>query len=381
MVEEGEDPLVIVMDNGSGMMKAGFAGEEAPQAVFPAAVARPKGNLQQMHGVAGKSEYIGEEAMAKKGICEINYPIAAGIVESWEDMEKVWHHTFYNELRVAPNEAKGVLLTEAPRNPKANREKMVQIMFETFEVQNIYVAIQAVMSLYSAGRTTGLVVDSGDGVTHTVPVFEGFSLPHAVEKCMIAGRVLTAQMQKLLLNCNINMQSASELEVVKDMKEKLCFVAQDFDAESEQATKSSEHDMTYTMPDKSVVTVPATVRMGCPELLFNPSKYGNNEKSMPALAWASISASDIDVRKELCKNVIMSGGSTMYEGIPDRLKQELVNKAPSGAEIRVVASADRKYAVWKGGSTLASLSTFASSWVTAEDYQEHGAAVIHRKCN
>jgi len=233
MVEEGEDPLVIVMDNGSGMMKAGFAGEEAPQAVFPAAVARPKGNLQQMHGVAGKSEYIGEEAMAKKGICEINYPIAAGIVESWEDMEKVWHHTFYNELRVAPNEAKGVLLTEAPRNPKANREKMVQIMFETFEVQNIYVAIQAVMSLYSAGRTTGLVVDSGDGVTHTVPVFEGFSLPHAVEKCMIAGRVLTNQMQKLLLEAGINMQSASEMEIVKDMKEKLCFVAQDYDAEHE----------------------------------------------------------------------------------------------------------------------------------------------------
>jgi actin-related protein len=363
------------------MMKAGFAGEEAPQAVFPAAVGRPKAALQQMQGVQNKSEYIGDEAMAKKGICDINYPIAAGIVDSWEDMEKVWHHTFYNELRVAPNEAKGVLLTEAPRNPKANREKMVQIMFETFEVQNIYVAIQAVMSLYSAGRTTGLVVDSGDGVTHTVPVFEGFSLPHAVEKCMIAGRVLTHQMQKLLLESGINMTSASEMEIVKDMKEKLCYVAQNYAEESEQAKKSAEKDEQYTMPDKSVVTVPATVRMGCPELLFDPAKFGNTEKSMPGLAWSSISASDIDVRKELCKNVIMSGGSTMYEGIPDRLKSELVAKAPSGAEIRVVASADRKYAVWKGGSTLASLSTFASSWVTAEDYQEHGAAVIHRKCN
>merc|ERR1719163_901580 len=377
----GEEPMVVVLDNGSGMMKAGFAGEEAPQCVFPAAVGRVKGNLNQMQGVAGKTEYIGDEAMAKKGILDITYPIAHGIVESWEDMEKVWHHTFYNELRVTPNEMQGVLLTEAPRCPKANREKMVQIMFETFEVQNIYVAIQAVMSLYAAGRTTGLVVDSGDGVTHTVPVFEGFSLPHAVEKCMIAGRVLTGQMQKLLLESGINMQSASELEIVKDMKEKLCFVAQDYDSENEQAKKSSEHDQNYTMPDKSVVTVPASVRMGCPELLFNPAKYGSSEKSMPALAWASITASDIDVRKELCKNVIMSGGSTMYEGIPDRLKSELVAKAPSGAEIRVVASADRKYAVWKGGSTLASLSTFASSWVTAEDYQEHGAAVIHRKCN
>jgi len=108
--------------------------------------------------------------------------------------------------------------------------------------------------------------------------------------------------------------------------------------------------------------------MSAPELLFKPDLNGMTCKSIDALAWASVTASDIDVRKELCKNIILSGGSTMYEGIPDRLKTELVSRAPSGAEIRVVASADRKYAVWKGGSTLASLSTFASSWVTAEDY-------------
>jgi len=373
--------MIVVLDNGSGMVKAGFAGEEAPQAVFPAAVGRVKKNLQQMQGTANKSEYIGEEAMQKKGICDVTYPISHGIVESWEDMEKVWHHTFYNELRVTPSECKGVLLTEAPRNPKANREKMVEIMFETFEVQNIYVAIQAVMSLYSAGRTTGLVVDSGDGVTHTVPVFEGFSLPHAVEKMEIAGRILTTYLAKLLLESGHSMTSSSEFEIVKDIKEKLCYVAQNFAEEREAAQTSSEFDKQYTLPDKKVITVPATVRMGAPELLFDPSKDGMTVKSMPELAWASVTASDIDVRRELCKNVIMSGGSTMYEGIPDRLKQELINKAPSGAEIRVVASADRKYAVWKGGSTLASLSTFASSWVTAEDYQDHGAAVIHRKCN
>lgn len=144
-----------------------------------------------MQGVAQKEEYIGEEANQKRGILELNYPVAAGIVECWEDMEKVWNHTFFNELRCNPSECGGVLLTEAPRNPKANREKMVEIMFETFDVPNAYIAIQAVMSLYAAGRTTGLVVDSGDGVSHTVPVFEGFSIPHAVEKMEIAGRTLT----------------------------------------------------------------------------------------------------------------------------------------------------------------------------------------------
>lgn len=120
--------------------------------------------------------------------------------------------------------------------------------------------------------------------------------------------------------------------------------------------------------------------MGCPELLFDPSLNGLSCFSLQNLAWSSVQKADIDVRKELCKNIIMSGGSTMYEGIPDRLKSELVNLAPAGAEIRIVASADRKYAVWKGGSTLASLSTFHSSWVTAEDYAEHGAAIVHRKC-
>jgi actin-related protein len=334
-----------------------------------------------MLGTNQKQEYIGDEAAQKRGILNLAYPIAAGIVESWEDMEKVWHHTFYNELRVAPNEIKGVLLTEAPRQPKANREKMVQIMFETFEVQNIYVAIQAVMSLYSAGRTTGLVTDSGDGVTHTVPVFEGFSLPHAVERMEIAGRVLTNYLQKLLLESGHNFTSAAELEIVREIKEELCYVAQDYNEEKEACAKNAEQDKQYTLPDKAVITVPGSVRISCPEHIFKPELNGLSCKSIDALAWASVSASDIDVRRELCKNIIMSGGSTMYEGMADRLKKELVARAPSGAEIRVVAAADRKYAVWKGGSTLASLSTFASSWVTKEDYEEHGAAVIHRKCN
>jgi len=333
-----------------------------------------------MLGANNKQEYIGDEAMKMKGVLELNYPIAAGIVESWEDMEKVWHHTFYNELRVQPNETRGVLLTEAPRNPKANREKMTQVMFETFQVPNVYVAIQAVMSLYAAGRTTGLVVDAGDGVTHTVPVFEGFSLPHAVEKMEIAGRVLTEYMQKLLLEAGHSLTSAAEVQIVRDIKEKLSFVAQNYEVEHEEAKTSSEKDQQYTMPDNSVITVPASVRMNCPELLFKPGLNGKTCKSMHELAWSSVQAADVDTRKELCKNIIMSGGSTMYEGIADRLKTELKLKAPQDAEIRIVASADRKYAVWKGGSTLASLSTFASSWVTMDDYQEHGAAIIHRKC-
>ena len=375
---DSEAPIVII-DNGSGMMKAGIAGEEAPAATFPAIVGRPK-NASAMQGVTQKSEYIGDEAQQKRGVLNLKYPIANGIVNDWEDMEKVWNHTFYNELRVTPSECQGVLVTEAPRNPKENRERFLTVMFETFEVQNMYVAIQAVMSLYANGRSTGLVVDSGDGVTHTVPVFEGFSIPHAIEKMEIAGRVITDYAQKLLLESGHSFTSSAELEIVKDIKEKLAFVAQDWDTEIAAAEASSELDQSYQLPDKSQITVKGTIRMKIPELIFKPDLNGKTCASIQQLAWNSVTNSDVDVRRDLCKNVIMSGGTTMYEGMADRLKTELINLAPAGSEVRIVATPDRKYAVWKGASTLASLSTFAASWITKEEYDEHGAAIVHRKC-
>lgn len=367
----------IVLDTGSGLMKAGFADQDLPSTIFPTIIGQPKYE-EIMNGNLERETYIGHEAQHMRGVLALKYPMKNGIIRNWDDMEKIWHHTF-KQLQVEPDDHP-VLLTEAAMNPRENRLRMVELMFEGFNVPLTYVAMQAVLALYAAGRSTGVVFDSGDGVSHSVPVFEGYCLPHAVQRFTMAGFDVTMHLKKLLQEQGVCMRTSAEMEIVREMKERCCYVAQDYESEL-SCGGSASTEMHYTMPDGQVVVL-STERFRAPEILFKPELIGHDHYGMHESIFKSVLSSDIDLRRSFLGNIVLSGGNTLLAGLPERLQKEIRVMVPTdfGECVRVTSPKDRDFSVWSGGAVLANLSSFASAWISQEEYEEFGPQIVFRKC-
>jgi len=357
----------IVIDNGSGYIKVGFAGSETPRSLFPTIVGTPS-SAQLMIGGQNKDFFVGFEAVAKKDLLNIRNPIENGVINNWDDIEKIWHHSFYNELHVVPEEF-SVVVTEKPLIQRSHREKLMQVMFETFNVKAFFSSIQAVLSLFSLGKTTGVVFDAGEGVSHTVSIYEGYGLPHAIQRTSISGFDLTENLRKSLSAYNIDHATAQTI------KESLCYVALDYTT----SLQEKDDPVQFKLPDGRIIKL-GTERITCPEALFQPSIIGANCLSVHKCITEAIEKSYSDIKSELISNIVLAGGSTMFPGFPERVKKEIVSAYAQASNSNVIATAGRKNSAWLGGSVIASLEAFPAMAIDKSEYREEGSQIIHRKC-
>lgn len=341
-------------------------------------------------GVELKEIMCGDEAAAVRHSLDIHYPIEEGIVKNWDDMEHLWNYTFFEKLGVDPRNHK-ILLTEPPQNPLSNRERLVQTMFEKYEFGAVNVSIQAMLTLYAQGLMTGVVVDTGDGVTHVVPVYDGFVPQNLIKRLDVAGRHITRYLIKLLLLRGYAFNRTADFETVRQIKEKLCYVAYDVEQERRLASDTTVLMENYTLPDGRVIKV-GRERFEAPEALFSPHLVDCEKSGMADMVFEMIQEADIDCRAEYYKHIVLSGGSSMYPGLPTRLEKDIknryLNEILHGNEerlkkfkIRIEDPPRRKHMVFLGGSVLADIMKDRTEfWMTRQEYQEQGLRAVLQKC-
>ncbi|KAI3668993.1 hypothetical protein L6452_40211 [Arctium lappa] len=374
----------LVCDVGTGMMKVGFAGEDAPRAVFSSIVDVPHHKCVRV-GMGQKETDVGDEVQSKRHALSLKYPIEHGVVKNWDGMEKIWLHTFDDELHVDPSEHP-VLLSEPPLNPPADRETMAQLMFETFNIPAMYIALQPELSMYAAGRLDGIALHSGDGVSYAVPYISGAYFFPTITRVDVAGGDITDYMMTSLTKRGYDM--ADQREIVRDIKEKFSYVAFNYEQELERSSSATKE---YTLPDGSSFAI-GEERFCGPEVLFRPSLIGRECPGIHEMTYNTIRKCcaelfSVGACAKLFNNIILMGGSTMLSGFADRMEKEIniLNRLEKKCTLtdlkkRIIATPERRWSVWIGGSMVASLGRFPQMCVSKTEYEECGPPILHEKC-
>ncbi|GMR53093.1 hypothetical protein PMAYCL1PPCAC_23288, partial [Pristionchus mayeri] len=404
-----------VIDNGTGYTKLGYAANSEPQFIIPSAIAvKEKGASSHSSALRGGSTvgkiddldfFIGDEAFAPTAAnYSVKYPIRHGIVEDWDLMERFWEQCIFKYLRAEP-EDHYFLLTEPPLNTPENREFTAEIMFESFNVPGLYIAVQAVLALAASWGSraadqrslTGMVVDSGDGVTHCIPVAEGYVIGSCIKHIPIAGRDITYFIQSLLRDREPTIPAEQSYEVAKAIKEKYSYVCPDILKEfTRYDTDGSKWMKTYeginNITKKPFVVDVGYERFLGPEIFFHP-EFANADYTTPISEVVDdvIQQCPIDVRRGLYENIVLSGGSTMFKDFSRRMQRDVKklvdyrlsaseqiaggNLKPKPIDVQVISHKMQRYAVWFGGSMLASTAEFYQVAHSKAEYMERGPSI------
>jgi len=377
---------VIVLDNGSGYLKVGFSGEDAPRAVLPTIVATKtddEGNAEEHGGMESQKKsqaFFGDEALneawpAQSANTIVTNPVERGEIrfdQHYKDtLESLWDYTFRSVLGVEQEELPILIADPLPLGQSAyqSRAWIADIMFEKFKVKSLAIFNSAVLSLFSTGRTRGLVVESGEGITQAVPVFEGYAIPHAIFKMEVAGYDITQTVMEMMVSQK-GAEHAENRKVMQDLKEKTCSIALDYNSAMKGPDTADEESKSFELPDKNIIQVGRDIRLGAPEILFGSRDRGN--QSIQKICLDAINTCDMDFQMDLIRSLVVAGGTTMLPGFAPRLKTELSSLLPGekARQIDVIVDSQRKYAAWIGGSMFASLSTFDQVAITRQEYED-----------
>lgn len=368
----------VVIDLGTALTKAGFAGTPTPTSIIPTAVARP--TLPRALPPTGPSPplpLVGAAMLPLSGVVRVTHPLRRGVVDAPADLTALLSHVLESELRVSAG-AHPVLVTENAGAPRRNREWLAEVFFETFQVPSLYVSVPSVLALYASGRTTGVVLDVGHGVTTAVPVAHGHVSKHAMVRVDLGGQDVADRLTSMLREGGSSLlTSSSERDAVRRIKERVCGVARSVKEEEGRWRKGEEKPTAFELPDGNVVEVGAE-RFRAPEILFQPTLDGLEYPGAAEAVHEAVQGMDGAVQKQLYGAVVLAGGTSKLRGFGQRLADELRPLPPPATKIRVHAPPDRLVSAFTGGTMLASLSTFRSMAFTASDYFEQGESIVHR---
>ncbi|XP_069832770.1 actin-like protein 7A [Dendropsophus ebraccatus] len=368
-----KDTKAVIIDIGTGSCKIGYAGELKPLFVVSSTVGKP---LREAWNTGGnqKQYFIGKQKDMFSDISQkLVNPLRHGVIEDWDCIEAILEYLFVQEMKIQPDEH-AVLLSDPPRSPITKREKYTEMMFETFNIPAFHIAHQSTLSMYSYGKTSSLVVESGHGASYVVPIVEGKILPDIIGKVNYAGADVTRFLLSVLNQTRYQFQE-EHLAAIEDMKNKYCYVSRDLT--EDMRIPKRKYQVEYTLPDGKRITI-GKERFMCPEVLFRPSLIESSQPGLHHLTMTCINNCNTSFKKTMLNNILLCGGTTMLEGFPERFQKELDNLLGHQKPC-VLACPERKFSVWRGGSILASLDSFQQRWLHRKEYEEHGTFIIYRQ--
>ena len=377
--------LPIVIDIGSGEIKAGFSGEEKPKIIFKNIIGEPK--YKKVLRAFNKEnqeinvQYIGEDCDKNMGVIKLKNPVKHGIFSNEQDILSIFNY-IYSKLGLNSEEIQQhpLLVTEPLLNPYTNREKIASTLFESLGAPAVFFASQPILSLFSTSSTSGTVLESGEGVTQSCVVYEGFSLPNSYERFDYGGANVSEYLKLLLKKKGYNFYNSTEFRLVNEIKENSCFcLSNNLNIYINDAKKGlNRTPINYYLPDGTSISI-GEERLLAPEILFNTEYMGKEYLSLSDIIMSSINKVEIQLRQKLYENILLSGGNTAFRGLKDKLINEIKNKAYKNLKINLKSTPKPEYCCWLGGNIISTLEIFKKMCVNKNEWNEKGTKIVHIK--